>query len=242
MPWPWPPEGAPAGAAAGIFCLCWMQSLLPLRFQNVLQRRAHAHADSMQSAYSRPSTQKSSRLARSRNFDSTPLPRRRSRSQREAQIRPAEGEPVDRRVRRLACGEETVADRRVTLRQTPPRRQRPFRRLAQTIGGSPVRRQPGQRGGMARPQRQNGLRHRQQLLQVKRAGPAAPDQRCRLRLAQLHPLAELPGQDAAARDRQVAPCGRLGEPMKGSKRLFHAGSIAERGVRRPSTTSSMPAD
>ena len=95
--------------------------------------------------------------------------------EREAQIRPAEGELGGRRVRCLARGEEPVAGRRVTPRQMPPRRRHPLCRLSQTIGGAPVRRQPGQRGGMARSQRQNGRRHRQQLLQVKRAGPAAPD-------------------------------------------------------------------
>ena len=58
-------------------------------------------------------------------------------------------------------------------------------------------------------QLENGCRHRQQRVQVKRASMTAPDQRRGARLTRLDPLAKLPRQDAAAVDRQISVGGRL---------------------------------
>ena len=60
--------------------------------------------------------------------------------------------PGDRGVRRLAGGEEPVADHRMAVRQPPAGRLRPRDDLAQPVGDAPVRRQPGQRLGMRRSQ------------------------------------------------------------------------------------------
>ena len=53
---------------------------------------------------------------------------------------------------------------------------------------------------MRRAQHQDGRWHRQQDVQIERAGLAAPDQGGRARLPRHHPFAKLLGQDAAALD------------------------------------------
>ena len=89
-------------------------------------------------------------------------------------------------------------------RQTPPRPWLgPLVNLAQTVGGSPVLGQPGERRRIGRAQCQDLLRHRQQRMQIERAGPAVADLTDRLRMMRLDALAELARQDAATGDRQV---------------------------------------
>ena len=57
---------------------------------------------------------------------------------------------------------------------------------------------------MRRAEIQHGVGHRQQRMQIERAALAAAHQRDRPALPVLDPLAELPGQDAATRDGEVA--------------------------------------
>ena len=86
----------------------------------------------------------------------------------------------DRRVRCLAIGEKPVADHRVAPLQPPSGRGVvPHHHLAQPVGDAPVRRKPGERVGMRRPQLQDRRGHRQQRVQIERteqnsARPARP--------------------------------------------------------------------
>ena len=63
---------------------------------------------------------------------------------------------------------------------------------------------------MGRAELQDRGRHRQQRVQIERAGPAAPDQCRGARLPRFHTRPELARQDAAAGDRQVSPRRGLG--------------------------------
>jgi hypothetical protein len=101
----------------------------------------------------------------------------------------------------------------------PPSRRRPFAHdhLAEPVGDAPVRRQPGQRVGMARSRFQDRARHQPQRAQVERTGQTLPDQFGRPRLAHFHPLAKLPRQDPAAVYGQVSLADRLGD--RGGKNI-----------------------
>ena len=94
-------------------------------------------------------------------------------------------------------------------RQTPPRP-----RLGQLVDlpqplDPPVLVEPSERLRVGRTQFQDARRHRQQHMEVERAGAAAPDQADRLRVVRLDPLAKLAGEEMAPGDRQTPLGWRL---------------------------------
>ena len=132
-------------------------------------------------------------------------------------------------MRRFTSGEEAVADHGVAGRQPASgRRPCPEDDLTQAGADTPMRRQPGERRRIGRPQREDWVRHRQQRMQIERAGKAVPDPGTSLGLADFDPFAELPCQDAAAGDRQVAGLQRLGDGT-GKNIFLDAGEIEPPG-------------
>jgi hypothetical protein len=129
-------------------------------------------------------------------------------------------------MRRFAIGEEPVTDHRVPARQ-PPSGGRPFanHNLAQPIGDAPVRRQPGDRIGMARSQLQDRARHRKQRVQIERIDKTVPDQFGSPRLAHLHALAKSPRQDPAPHHREMSATRRLRD--RADKNVFLDGGEIE---------------
>ncbi len=122
----------------------------------------------------------------------------RSRPQHETQRRPARAEARDRRMRCFAGGEEPIPDDGMPGRQAPPRP-----RLGPHADLAPVGRQPGERLRVGRTQLEDARRHRQQRMEVQRAGAAAPNQADRFRVVRLDPLAELAREEVATGDRQT---------------------------------------
>ena len=74
------------------------------------------------------------------------------------------------------------------------------------------------------PSCQDRGRHRQQHVQVERTRQAAPDQRRGAGVMRLHPVAELPRQDAAAGHRQRPLASGLGDRTRKNV-LLEGGAI-----------------
>jgi len=152
----------------------------------------------------------------------------------EAQRGPAQGELGDGGVRRAPVGEEPPPGHAVSRRQPPSGSSaRPHRGMAQPGGDAPVLPHPGQRLRVARPAREQGVRHREQRVQVEQAGRALPVPRRGLGLVRLERGAELPGQGRAS---YAGPApdttGRVDatRPRAASNRNRWAAYV---GVRRP---------
>ena len=110
-------------------------------------------------------------------------------------------------MRRRAVGEEPVAD---DWHAPPAGAARPRLRqqadLAQALG-PPVLGQPGEGRGIGRAEHQDGIRHRQQRVQIERAGAARSDQADRLRVMRLDALrgTDAPGCGSRRSSAAAAP-------------------------------------